>query len=175
MKKTDRLRKEAELTMDKVRGITRHIRNVEDNCLLLGEKFIERGDIELGKHLIANGFVHDASKFHGIEFEYMAPGVPTEKEEAKLKLKLAIHHHQKTNLHHPEAWSGGIKDMPDVYLAEFCCDVKARSEEFGTDLRQWINDKAMQKYEFKVGDELYKKIMMYIDLLCPPPFEEIKE
>jgi len=89
MKKTDKLRKEAELTLVKIRNITRHIRNVEDNCLILGERLILRGEIELGKQLIANGFVHDASKFTGIEFEYLSLNNPTE-ENNKLKMKLAI-------------------------------------------------------------------------------------
>ena len=173
MKRNDRLRKEAEETKEKILGISRHIRNVQDNCLLLGEKLIEMGEIALGKQLIANGYVHDSSKFNGIEFDHMAPGQPTEEEEAKLKLKLAIQHHQKTNLHHPEAWAGGIKDMSDVYLAEFVCDTKSRSEEFGTDFREWIVEKATQKYGFTKEDKVYKDIMRFVDLLCPKPFENV--
>ena len=144
MKRSDRLKKVAEGTMEKIRAISRHIRNVEDNCLLLGEKLISNGEIELGHKLIANGFVHDASKFWGIEWEYMAPGQPTVEEGAKLKLKMAVQHHSRTNQHHPEYW-GGINNMPRLYLAEMACDIKARSEEFGTDLRQWINEVATQK------------------------------
>src|SRR4051812_28923081 len=104
MKKSDKNRKTAEETLAKIRSITRHIRNVEDNCFLLGEKLILAGEIDLGHRLIANGFVHDSSKFYGIEFEFMSPVASTE-DPSKLKLKLAIQHHQKTNLHHPEAWS----------------------------------------------------------------------
>jgi hypothetical protein len=173
MKRTDKHRREAQYTMEKIRSITRHIRNVEDNCVLLGEKLINNGEIELGKQLIANGFVHDASKFFGIEFEFMAPGTPMQEESAKLKLKLAIHHHQKTNLHHPEAWAQGIKDMPEVYLAEFCCDIKSRSEEFGTNLREWIDEFATKKWNFTAEDKVYKDIMRYVDLLCPAPFEDL--
>ena len=172
MKRTERLRKEAETTMEKVRALTRHIRNVEDNCLLLGEKLILSGEIELGHHLIANGFVHDASKFSGIEWDYLSV-LPAKEEETKLKLKMAVHHHNSTNKHHPEAWQG-IKNMPTVYLAEFCCDIKARSEEFGTDLRNWIDEVATKKYCFAKEDEVYKKIMKFVDMLCPPPFGEIK-
>jgi len=159
--------------MEKIRAVARHIRNVEDNCFLLGEKLILGGEIDLGKQLIANGFIHDASKFHGIEFEYLSTGNPTE-EHAKLKLKLAIHHHQKTNPHHPEAWSGGIKDMPDVYLAEMACDLKARSEEFGTNFREWINDSATTKWNFKKEDKVYQDLMRYVDMICQKPFEQIK-
>ena len=174
MKKSERLKKEAEVTMEKIRSVARHIRNVEDNCFLLGEKLILNGEIDLGKQLIANGYVHDASKFTGIEFEYLSSGNPTE-ENAKLKLKMAVQHHQMTNKHHPEAWSGGIKDMPDVYLAEFCCDVKAHSEEFGTDLRQWIDSEATKKFGFTTEDKVYKDIMRYVNLLCQKPFENISQ
>jgi hypothetical protein len=175
MKKNEKLRREGESTMEKIRAIARHIRSVEDNCLLLGEKLISQGDIALGRQLIANGYVHDASKFFGIEFDFMSPGQPTKEDEAKLKLKLAIQHHQKTNLHHPEAWAGGIKDMPDVYLAEFVCDTKARSEEFGTDFRQWIDNEATKKYGFTTSDKVYRDLMRFVDLLCAKPFENITQ
>jgi hypothetical protein len=173
MKKSDRIKKEAEDIMNKIRGITRHIRNVEDNCFILGEKLIMLGEINLGKQLIANGFVHDASKFHGIEFEYMAPGVSVNNEGAKLKLKIAIHHHQTTNLHHVEAWSGGIKDMPDVYLAELVCDIKARSEEFGTSLLDYIENEGIKRWDITKEDEIYIKMMKFVNLLCNKPFEKL--
>ena len=172
MKRVDKLRKEAELTMTKVRVLTRHIRNVEDNCLLLGEKLILNGEIELGHHLIANGFVHDSSKFFGIEWDYLSV-VHSKEEETKLKLKIAVQHHSQTNAHHPEHWHG-IKNMPSVFLAEMVCDIKARSEEFGTNLRDWIDDVATKKYDFTKDDEVYKEIIKYVDLVCQKPFEEIK-
>lgn len=161
--------------LSKITRLTRHIRNVEDNCVLLGTKLIERGNVELGHQLIANGMVHDASKFYGIEFENLSSVEPCKEETSKLKLKMAIHHHQKTNLHHPEAWANGINGMPDVYLAEFCCDGKARSEEFGTDLRNWISETATKRYNFTKDDIVYKRIMEFIDLLCPKPFEDLSK
>jgi hypothetical protein len=174
MKKGDKLKKVAAETMDKIRAIARHIRNVEDNCLILGEQLILRGEIELGHKLIANGYVHDVSKFFGIEFEYLSIGTSTE-EGVKLKQKMAVYHHQRTNLHHPEAWPGGIKEMPDVYLAEFCCDVKSRSEEFGTNLREWIDNEATTRFKFTKEDVVYKDIMKYVNLLCQKPFEDLSK
>lgn len=173
MKKTERLRKEAELTLAKIHGITRHMRNVEDNCLLLGEKLIGLGEIELGHILIANGFIHDASKFHGIEWDNMAPGgVQTVEESAKLKLKMAVNHHRKTNPHHPEYW-GEIQKMPRVYIAEMVCDWKARSEEFGASLKDYIDERATKNWNFVKDDKTYKEIMFFVDLLCEKPFEQI--
>jgi ribosomal protein S8 len=168
-----KLQKQINDVLIKITNITRHIRNVQDNCLLLGTKLIEQGEIELGKQLISNGFVHDVSKFYGIEFENLSISENNDKSETKLKLKMAIHQHNSINRHHPEAWSGGIKEMPDVYLAEFCSDIKSRSEEFGTDLRDWIHEIGFKKWNFSKEDEVYHKIMKYVDLLCPKPFEDL--
>lgn len=172
MKKSDRIRREAELTMEKIRGIARHIRNVEDNCLLLGEKLIEKGEIELGRQLIANGYIHDASKFHGIEWDHMAPGQELAEEGAKLKLKLAVQHHNRTNSHHPEYWAT-IQHMPRLYVAEMVADWKARSEEFGTSLRDWIDEVATKRFHFTKEERIYKEIIEFVDLLCSKPFENI--
>ena len=172
MKRVDRIKKEAELTMNKIRGIARHIRNVEDNCLILGEKLIARGDIDLGHKLIANGYIHDASKFHGIEWDNMAPGTPSKEESAKLKLKLAIQHHNTTNFHHPEHWTS-IHLMPKLFCAEMVCDWKSRSEEFGTSLREWIDNDATGRFNFTKDDVIYKTIMEFVDLLCNKPLEQI--
>jgi len=173
MKRVERLRKEAESTMEKIRFLARHIRNVEDNCLLLGEKLIGSGQIDLGKQLISNGMVHDSSKFYGIEFENLSTSEICTEEKAKIKLKLAIHHHNTTNEHHPEFWSQGIASMPDVFLCEMICDWKSRSQEFGTDLRVWIDESATKKWNFTKDGEIYKKIMGYVDLLCDKPFGKI--
>lgn len=157
--------------LSKINRLTRHIRNVEDNCLLLGTKLIEKGEIELGHKIIANGMVHDASKFFGIEFENISYSNNDKEENAKLKLKMAIHHHTSTNPHHPEFWSH-ISKMPMDSLGECVCDWKARSEEFGTSLVEWINEIATKRYEFSVNDKTYKDIMSFVDLLCEKPFEQ---
>jgi hypothetical protein len=174
MKKSDRLKKISEDTIKKIAELTRHIRNVEDNCLLLGTKLIENGEIVVGKQLIANGFVHDTSKFYGVEFENLTSSTSNNsvEENAKLKIRMALQHHVLTNSHHPEYWNG-IKNMPRVALAEMVCDFKARSEEFGTNLREWIDEKTTKKFEFTKNDEVYKTIMNFVDLLCPKPFENI--
>lgn len=160
-----------------VRGIIRHIKNVQDNSILLGEKLIEIGEIELGKSLIAHGFKHDNSKFFGIEWQEMAPmSVKSEsidKETKKLKLKLAITNHNQVNLHHVEAWTGGINDMPDVYLCEMLCDIKARSEEFGTSLMDYIDNEGIKRWNVSKEDEVYKRIIKFVNLLCEKPFSTI--
>jgi hypothetical protein len=176
MKRTDRLKKQAEETMDKIRSLTRHIRNVEDNCLFLGTELIKRGEVDLGRRLIANGYVHDTSKFYGIEFENLSHSVSsnTKEENAKLKLRIAVQHHCATNSHHPEFWDG-IKNMPRIAIGELVADWKSRSEEFGTNLRDWIDGEAAKRWEFTKEDSVYKEVMEFVDILCPKPFENVQE
>jgi len=168
-----RKKREIGLTLEKVTGITRHIRNVQDNCILLATKLITNGEIELGRKLVMHGFQHDVSKLEGIEWDNMAPGVTIQEDTAKLKLRLAVNHHNSTNLHHPECWTGGIQAMSEEYIAEMVCDWKARSEEFGSSLRDYIDEKALKRWNFTKESEVYKRIMRFVDLLCDKPFTAV--
>jgi len=166
------IEKYAQETLNKIEALTRHIKNVEENCLILGKKLIKNGEIDLGHQLIANGFIHDSSKFRGIEWQQLVAN--DNLETTKLKLKMAIYQHHSTNLHHPEAWVGGIKSMSLVYLLELLCDWKARSEESGTSLMDYINNSATKRFGFDKNDEVYKILIKYMDLLCEKQFEIIK-
>lgn len=147
--------------------LIRHITNVQSNCTLLGERLIENGKEGFGRKLISNGFIHDHSKFSGIEWDYLHQDVKDNEPE---KFKMAALQHVHTNKHHPEYW-GGIREMPSIYLAEAVCDWKARSSEFGDDLREWIKKSATDKYEFSISGMTYKEIKLYVDLLLDPSFK----
>lgn len=158
----------------KIESIITHIQMVQSNCEKLGKKLILNGHSFLGRMLIYNGFQHDVSKFMGVEWEFLHT-----KEVSKLKgtkknnFIKSLEQHQLTNKHHPEYW-GGIHNMPDVHIAEMVCDLVARSAEFGTNVREWIDNNATKKFGFKKGDDVYNKIMKYIDLLLDKPFENVK-
>lgn len=153
--------------IDKIHSILRHILNVQQNCLLLGERLIDNGEYHLGKLLIANGLIHDNSKFYGIEWDHLY----TDNTD-RAKLALAIEQHNQTNPHHPEYW-GGIKNMPRVYLAECVCDWKSRSGEFGSSLHEWIEQSAMARFNFTKSDQVYTDIMYFVGLLCEKPFRPV--
>ena len=53
-------------------------------------------------------------------------------------------------------------------------DWKARSEEFGTSLREWIDEHATKRFGFTKEDDTYKEIIKYVDMLCQKSFEQIK-
>lgn len=148
-------------TLEKIELVLSHIQNVQNNCYKLGMKLIKRGEVEMGRILIAHGQVHDNSKFQGVEFDHLFTGDSI--------LSDAIKHHNTTNPHHPEYW-GSIQKTPEVYLIEMVCDCAARSSEFGTDIRVWFRDVATKKYNFSMDDETGKKITYYLDLLLSSPF-----
>lgn len=154
--------------LEQIQTLCRHINNVQANCQLLGERLIKNGDIEIGKQLIAVGFLHDNSKFFGIEFEYLNDD---ENLEAK---KLAIKNHAITNRHHPEFW-GGIHHMPKIAIAEMVCDWKARSSEFGSSLMEYITQTAMTRFGFGETDPIYGTILEFVNLLLDKPFTTIVE
>lgn len=151
---------------DKIETVHNHIENVQRNCYKLGLKLIKMGQFELGRNLIANGQIHDNSKFKGIEFEELFFGSPI--------LMDVVKHHASTNPHHPEYW-GGIKKMPDIYIAEMVCDCTARSSEFGSDVYQWFLHQATAKYDFIMEDEIGQRITYFLGILLEKPFTKIKQ
>jgi len=155
--------------LPKLERLTKHIQHVQESATILAENIITSGHKELGIALLQNAAKHDNSKFSGIELRYLVLG---ESNDSDL-IKSAIEHHNRTNLHHPEAWSGGIKEMTPLYVMEMCADWKARSTEFGTDLRSWICEQATDKYRFKKTDRVYKDIQRYLRTILEVPFKRL--
>ena len=87
------------------------------------------------------GHQHDVSKFFGIEWNYLHAGRDIPKEQ----LNLAISQHTQTNSHHPKYW-GGVENMPEIAVGRWYVIWYARSQEFGTGLRDWIKQNAIDKF-----------------------------
>lgn len=151
--------------IEKIDKLIFHIRNVQDNTIILGKKLILKGEIAMGKMLIVNGLKHDSSKFFGLEWENL------HKEAEKDDLKEAIFQHQNTNAHHPEFW-GNINNMSDVFIAEFVCDTLARSQELASDYLNWLTNEATKKYNFTTKSQFYKKALKYYNLIIDNPFKK---
>lgn len=156
--------------VEHIENLVRHIRLVQDAALLIGKKFLEKSNthIEFGRNIIARAFCHDNSKFYGIEWDYLHSG----KNVPKTALKLSIRQHQLSNDHHPEFW-GDIHEMSDIAICEMVIDWYARSQEFGTSFREWIDEEAGIRYKFSKESIVYKKIMEYVDMLVGEPFTKV--
>jgi len=145
----------------RVTDILRHIKKVEDNCNVLSRKLWDT-EPELALKLIRLGRLHDLSKLESYELQGLY------KESSYFNKALA--HHHGYNPHHPEHWES-IHNMADEYIAEMVCDVAARGQEFGTDVREWFKEIATKKYGFDyVKDPIGKKIEKYLSLLLSTPF-----
>ena len=146
---------------EKIEHVLNHIQNVQRNCYKLGLKLIKEGRFEFGRNLIANGQIHDNSKFKGIEFDELFYGSPN--------INVAIKHHNTTNPHHPQYW-GNIQSMPEIYIAEMVCDCTARASEFGTDIRMWFTKDATVMYGFDITDKVGEQISYFLNMLLEKPF-----
>jgi hypothetical protein len=153
-------------TKAKLHKLVRHISNVQKAAELLGEKLIDRGEIDLGVQLIANALAHDQGKFRGIEWQHLVTGTFDRPE-----VRLAARQHILTTAHHPEYW-GGISQMPRVYVAEMVCDWYARSSEFGENIWEFVHTKAIPRYQIDVDSDRFAWIKDFLDLLLDRPFEE---
>ena len=145
--------------LERVEKIFTHIRNVQDNSFTLGKRLIKKGEVELGKRLIARSLQHDASKFSGIEYSFLG------QDKDKKMLALAIENHQAGNNHHPEHYPEGIAGMSRTDLGEMVCDWLARSREMGKDLRAWVKDVATKRFDFTLNQKVGREITEFINLL----------
>lgn len=150
---------------DHLDNLVRHIDLVRGACLLLGKRLIARGRQEFGRILISRGFEHDVSKFSGIEWDYLHAGRDVPREQ----LELAVRQHVRTNSHHPEYW-GGFDNMPEIAVAEMVCDWYARSQEFGTGLREWITAEAIERFEIDIDSEHYAWVKEFVGVLLEDHF-----
>jgi hypothetical protein len=133
----------------------------------LAEKLMAKGECALARRLLQNAQAHDASKFSGIEWDYLTIG----NEARGSGLKQAIKHHQSCNPHHPEFWSHGIAEMPLVYMYEMIGDLAARSNEMGTSVRDFVENQMPKKYNFPKNGDLHKELISILDTLVSKPFE----
>ncbi len=116
--------------------------------------------------MIANSYLHDNSKFRGLEWISLFG----DNEEL---LSLAIDHHRQTNSHHVAYW-GCVENMPKIFLAELVCDLHSRAAEFGTDLKDYLKDTFFPKHNIVPNSRCYKYIKEFVDLLLDKPFGKIE-
>lgn len=149
-------------------NLVRHIDMVRQIGFLLGKRLMKKGRKDFGRLLIGKCYQHDASKFHGIEWKYLHAGSDISKDD----LEKAVKQHVETNSHHPEYW-GGVQNMPEIAVAEMVCDWYARSQEFGTGLREWIKDVAIEKFNIDTRSDQYVWITRFVDILLEDSFLKV--
>ena len=134
---TDEIEPTPEMLAFFERRTAEHIERVR-RCLMLLADVTGRGE-----ELLERAKVHDASKYGAEEripyvwlTEYhrcRRSGEPFEYPEGMLeRVKRAVHHHVKSNRHHPE-FHADPNEMSEIDLIEMVCDWTAMAQEFGQD------------------------------------------
>lgn len=121
---------------EKLHSIIKHIKLVENNCNIISQALMET-DPKFSIAIVKRGRLHDLSKFDTLEFDHLW-------QDAKC-FDVALLHHRCHNSHHPEHYRNGIYGMSELDIAEMVADCVARAQEFGTDARIWLLDKAAKK------------------------------
>lgn len=155
---------------ERLDSLLRHINLVRENCERMAEKLTDRGEYDLARRLLQNSFLHDNSKFNGIEWQFLTDPQETNRSG----LKYAVQHHQRVNPHHPEYWTRGIHDMPLVYRYEMIADIAARSTEMATSARDFVVETMPNKYGFVKNGPLHQELMAMLELICSKPFTPIE-
>lgn len=124
--------------------------------------------------LIARARIHDMSKLQEPEasiFESCTArlrGITYGSDEYKAclaEMKPAIDHHYAHNRHHPEHWSGGIRQMTLLDLLEMLIDWKAATERHADgSIRRSLE---INQKRFGYGDELASILSRSVDELFP--------
>lgn len=125
-----------------------------------------QGRPNFGRLLIVRVHEHDLSKFFGVEWQSLHR--PKGDVDPTI-LEQAIKQHRVTNRHHPE-YHGGFDKMDEIDVAEFVCDVYARSASFGESVRAWIEDKAVGRYNIDRDGDRYRWLQAFLKLLLEEPF-----
>jgi len=148
--------------LENYRRVISHLRKVHENGVKLAEKLIEIGRPRFARRVTIEIFKHDLSKLGQYEYVGFFSG-------EKDKLADAIRHHQLVNPHHLEYYES-YKEIPELQLAIIACDLKARSEEFGNDVKTFLKG-FCEKKNISPGTDFNKKIKQFLNLIIEDKFQ----
>lgn len=154
--------------LKQLNDISEHKILVFKYCSKLSNFLFEKNQDELALKLMTRGFSHDISKLNNDEFYGMAmfaddtKSLKDPKEKVSDEKEIYVNLHRDRNRHHPEYWDDA-DDMKLIDILELCCDWCARSEQFGTDVIEFLETR--QDTQFNFSPEIYGEIKKYLILL----------
>lgn len=134
-------------------------------CNLLAAYLFENQMEDIALELMKRGFSHDMSKLSDEEFYGMAKfandmdALKDPKKQISSEKEIYINMHRDNNKHHPEFWDD-ITEMTTLDIMELCCDWCARSEQFKTDVIEFLQTR--QKTQFNFPENIYREIEKYL-------------
>jgi len=153
--------------VEHLKRVIRHMDGVRNAAMIIIDKLLDDGDIDLSCRVISEVNKHDISKLlSSKEWRYLRDGA-----DINEKFKDALSHHRYANKHHPEYYKD-CNMMSHENIIEMVCDWYARSCEKGTDFNKWIDEEVPKRFEFDTH-HLYL-IHKYAGMLITEPFRWIK-
>lgn len=124
-------------------------------------------------NIMKRAFEHDFSKLTDEEFYGIAKfademQITKDSNNISEEKEYYINLHRDNNKHHPEYWTN-IHDMTELDIMELACDWCSRSEQFNTDVIEFLEDG--QKTRFHFPEHIYNNIEKYLLIIT----EELKK
>ena len=144
--------------------IYNHKQLVIETGFKLVKYLMKNNQDELALKLSKRLFVHDLSKIKEDEFYGMAKfaddvdALKDPKKQVESDKQLAINLHWERNSHHPEYWID-LNQMEDLDIMELAADWYARSEQFGTNMLEFLEIRNKDRFHFP--QDIYDKIVGY--------------
>jgi len=138
-----------------------HIQNVQEFCFKLAVELIKDSQQRLARQLLKRALSHDLSKFSDLEYYGMY-------SEDKAIKDLAINNHRSLNPHHID-YHVNLLDMQEVDLAEMACDLRARSVEFGSSVKDYVKD-FIEFRKISPNSKFYKSVTKYLNMIIEDKF-----
>lgn len=144
-------------------------------CSTALSNYLMRNDREQeALNVMKRAFEHDFSKLTEEEFYGMAKfademqGLKDPNSKISIEKEHYINLHRNRNKHHPEYWKD-INDMTELDIMELACDWCSRSEQFNTNVIEFLENG--QKNRFNFPKDIYENIKKYLLIIT----EELKK
>lgn len=125
-------------------------------------------------NVMKRAFEHDFSKLNKDEFYGMAKfaddmqALKDPKAKTSTEKEYYINIHRSRNKHHPEYWEN-LKEMTELDIMELACDWCSRSEQFQTNVIEFLETR--QETQFHFPKDAYENIKKYLLIIT----DEIKK
>lgn len=145
-----------------------HKQYMLESCNKMVKWLLNNNQEVLAIELVERAIIHDNSKFTDEEMDALGKLYETKEplvnpdhilEDSDKDL---IRTHWKNNRHHPEYFDK-ITDMMEIDIIEMVCDWYARSNQFGTDLMEFVHKRQENRFHFP--NEIYRKVIKYCNIM----------
>ena len=159
---------QSEKAIKQLNDLLEHKRFILISCNIMIDWLFSNGEDKLAIELVRRAIVHDNTKFHNDEIEYIIKlsednGNLTDPNYVMTEAdKKCIELHWRNNRHHPEHFKN-INEMKEIDIIEMVCDWYARSLQLNTNFMEFVYTRQENRFHFP--EEMFKTILKYCNIL----------